>query len=76
MKNDQKISDKIIDAMSDFANQLPDADKSFHSTIIDEIQVEQKKIILMAQKRKGNNGMCWDIKYKAHAADQSSTRNE
>jgi hypothetical protein len=76
MKNDQQISDEIIDAMSDFANHLPDADKSFHSTIIDEIHVEQKKIILMAQKRKGNNGMCWDIRYKATTADQAAARNE
>lgn len=76
MKNNQQISDKIIDALSDFANHLPDADKCFHSTIIDEIQVEQKKIVLMAQKRKGNKGMCWDIRYKATAADPSAARNE
>lgn len=76
MKNDQKLSEKIHDAMSDFVNHLPDADKCFHSTITDEIEVDQRKIIFKAQKRKGNNGMCWDIKYRAIAATQSAARNE
>ena len=76
MKNDPMLSAKIDDAMTDFARHLPDADKCFHSTIINEIQVEQKKIIFKAQKRKGNSGMCWDIRYKTVGADGEVTQEK
>lgn len=69
MKNDQKIAAKIHDAMNDFIDHLPDAARCFPSTIINEILVEENKIIFLAQKRKGINGMCWEIRYKAIAAD-------
>ena len=65
MKNENTISEKLTRAISDFVKQLPDADRSFHSTIMDEVQLDQSKITLRAQKTKGRKGMCWDVHYKA-----------
>lgn len=67
MKNENIISEKLTSAMSDFIKQLPDAERSFHSTIMDEILLDHKKITFRAQKTKGRKGMCWNINYKASA---------
>lgn len=50
--------------MNEFVKHLPDAAKSFNSTIEDVIVLDDKTIKLMAQKIKGEKGMCWNIHYK------------
>ena len=70
MKNHKTIPGDVSDAMNVFVEKLPDPDKSFDSTIKDEILVNHQKITFMAQKRKGEKGMCWDIRYKVSISDQ------
>ena len=70
MKNHKTIPPEVSDAMNHFAKRLPDPDKSFNSTIKDEILVNQKKVTFMAQKRKGEKGMCWDIRYQISISDK------
>lgn len=64
MKNIKRYPEDLSDAMNHFVKKLPDPDKSFDSTIKDEISMEEKKVTFMAQKKKGEKGMCWDIHYK------------
>ena len=73
MKNKKILTPELSNAMNDFVEHLPDASKSFSSTIENEIVVDDKRIKFMAQKVKGTNGMCWHINYKAIADKQ--TRN-
>ena len=71
MKNKKILTPELTNAMNDFAEHLPDASKSFNSTIENEIVVDDKRIKLMAQKIKGTKGMCWHINYKTIADYQS-----
>lgn len=64
MKDSKRLPEDLSDAMNHFLKKLPDPDKSFHSTIKDEVNLEEKKITFMAQKKKGEKGMCWDVRYK------------
>lgn len=70
MKNHETIPGDLSDAINVFVKKLPDPDKSFDSTIKDEIFLNDHKITFMPQKRKGQKGMCWDIRYKATITDQ------
>lgn len=70
MKNKKILTPALSSAMNDFEKHLPDASKSFNSTIENEIVVDDKRIKLMAQKIKGTNGMCWHINYKTIADHQ------
>ena len=64
MKNGRNLPDDLSDAMSVFTERLPDPDKCYDSTIKDEISLKDQKITFLAQKKKGAQGMCWDIRYK------------
>jgi len=64
MKNGKKVPADLSDALSVFTGTLPDPDKCYHSTIKDEVSVNDQKITFFAQKTKGEKGMCWDIRYK------------
>jgi hypothetical protein len=70
MKSTKTLTQELKKAMNEFVKHLPDAEKSFNSTIEDEIILKDKKIKLMAQKIKGEKGMCWHINYKTTAAEQ------
>lgn len=70
MKSIQTLPEDLSDAMNHFVGQLPDPDKSFYSTIRDEISVAEKKVTFMAQKKKGEKGLCWDIRYKISVPKQ------
>jgi hypothetical protein len=73
MKSINTLPEDLSDAMNHFVKKLPDPSKSFYSTIRDEIAVDERKITFMAQKKKGEKGMCWDIRYRIslskHVAD-------
>jgi hypothetical protein len=69
MKSKKDIPPEIVRIMNDFVQGLPEASKCFNSTIEDEITLDDKKIKLMAQKKKGTNGLCWNIDYKTILAD-------
>lgn len=68
MKNNKTLTQELTKAMNEFVKHLPDAEKSFNSTIEDVIVLDDKKIKLMAQKIKGTKGMCWHINYKTASA--------
>lgn len=68
MKSIKTLPEDLSDAMNHFLRKLPDPHRSFYSTIKDEISVAEKKVTFMAQKKKGEKGMCWDIRYKVSVA--------
>ncbi|NEU07588.1 hypothetical protein GZH53_04610 [Flavihumibacter sp. R14] len=64
MKNRDIIATDLSEAINVFAEKLPDPVRSYNSTIKDEVLLNDTKVTLLAQKRKGENGMCWEINYK------------
>jgi hypothetical protein len=69
MNKKSNLSEELTNAMNEFVRQLPDADKSFHSTIRNGIILDHRRVTFMAQKTKGQRGMCWNINYKAYPVD-------
>ena len=65
MKNRNTVAADLSDAINVFAEKLPDPGRCYDSTIKDEVFLDDTKVTLVAQKRKGENGMCWEIGYKA-----------
>jgi hypothetical protein len=65
MKTSKSLTPELTSAMNEFVQHLPDASKSFSSTIEELIVLDDKEIKLMAQKIKGTNGLCWNIRYKS-----------
>jgi hypothetical protein len=57
----QNLED-ISEAMKVFLQELPDPKRSKESTIREDFLIKDEKVTLQAQKIKGAQGMCWNIK--------------
>lgn len=55
---------ELSNAMNAFVKGLPEVDQSIVSTLSNEVILDQKKIIIFAQKTKSKKGMCWDIYFR------------
>lgn len=51
----------LSEAISLFLKELPDPQRSRETTITDKFLVEEKEVLLRAQKCKGSSGMQWRV---------------
>jgi hypothetical protein len=62
-----KSTNEITVAIDVFLKELPNPITSSQSFFLKELSVEDKKVTLLAQKKKGSKGMTWNVnvsKYK------------
>ena len=57
------IASNIDEAINLFLHELPDPVTSNVATVSDSFSIKGKKVVLNAQKAKGNSGMTWRIDY-------------
>ena len=65
--DDLTASIDLTAAIDVFLEELPNPVTSMQSFFLKELSVDDKKVTLLAQKRKGSKGMTWSVnvsKYK------------
>ena len=71
MKRPGQDAKKLHAIVNRFINKLPDPQQCPQSTIIETASVDNEDIILVAQKKKGANGLWWSVN---NGATATSTR--
>jgi hypothetical protein len=61
LSNPNHCTHDLSEAINVFLTELPDPQRSQESTIMDKFLIEEKEVLLKAQKCKGQFGMQWKV---------------